>query len=53
MTGCASRIETNYLRVRALPIEETLREFVARHDRIYVIELNFEGQMAEILHGTA
>ena len=42
-------IETNYLRVRALPIEETLREFVARHDRIYVIELNFEGQMAEIL----
>ena len=42
-------IETDYLRVRALPIEETLTEFVARHDRIYVIELNFEGQMAEIL----
>ena len=42
-------IETNYLRMRALPIDETLREFVARHDRIYVVELNFEGQMAEIL----
>lgn len=42
-------IETNYLRLRALPIEETLREFVARHDRVYVVELNFEGQMAEVL----
>ncbi len=42
-------IETSYLRLRALPLENSLREFVAAHDRVYVVELNFEGQMAQIL----
>ncbi len=42
-------IETNYLRLRALPVGDALRQFVAQHERLYVVELNFEGQMAEIL----
>lgn len=42
-------IKTSYLRLRALPLENTLREFVAAHDRVYVVEINFDGQMAQIL----
>ncbi len=42
-------VETNYLRVRALPLEQTLRGFVARHDRVYVVELNYDGQMAQLV----
>lgn len=43
-------IETSYLRVRALPFENTTRDFIARHERIYVVENNTDGQMAKLLH---
>ena len=42
-------LDTSYLRVRALPLEETLREFVTAHDEIYVVELNFDGQMRQLI----
>lgn len=42
-------IETNYFRLRALPFNEELREFVAAHDRIYVVEQNRDGQMADLI----
>ncbi|HZB95803.1 MAG TPA: 2-oxoacid:acceptor oxidoreductase subunit alpha [Herpetosiphonaceae bacterium] len=42
-------VEANYLRLRALPLEQTLREFVARHDRVYVVELNYDGQMCQLV----
>src|ERR687885_282628 len=42
-------VETNYLRLRALPLEETLRAFVARHERVYVVELNYDGQMCQLV----
>ncbi|MFN8473272.1 MAG: 2-oxoacid:acceptor oxidoreductase subunit alpha [Anaerolineae bacterium] len=42
-------IETSYLRLRALPITDAVREFIAAHDRTYVVEMNHEGQMAMIL----
>jgi 2-oxoglutarate/2-oxoacid ferredoxin oxidoreductase subunit alpha len=42
-------IETNYLRIRGLPIAESVREFIHSHDRIYVPENNFDGQMSQIL----
>lgn len=45
----AEGLETSYLRLRALPLEGTLREFVARHERVYVVELNQEGQMAQLV----
>jgi len=38
-------LETSYLRIRALPLEETLTQFINAHKRLYVVELNIEGQM--------
>jgi 2-oxoglutarate ferredoxin oxidoreductase subunit alpha len=42
-------IDTSYLRLRALPFTEELRAFVARHDRVYVVEQNRDGQMADLI----
>jgi 2-oxoglutarate/2-oxoacid ferredoxin oxidoreductase subunit alpha len=42
-------IDTSYLRLRALPFTEDVREFVAAHERIYVVEQNRDGQMADLL----
>jgi 2-oxoglutarate ferredoxin oxidoreductase subunit alpha len=35
--------------VRALPFEETLREFVSKHKRFYVVELSQEAQLRSLL----
>lgn len=40
---------TSFMRLRALPVNESVKEFVAQHDRVYVIELNRDGQMHNIL----
>ncbi len=40
---------TSFIRLRALPVNESVKEFVAQHDRVYVIELNRDGQMHNIL----
>jgi 2-oxoglutarate ferredoxin oxidoreductase subunit alpha len=45
----ADGISTSFLRLRALPINHEVREFVQRHRRVYVIELNRDGQMHKIL----
>jgi 2-oxoglutarate ferredoxin oxidoreductase subunit alpha len=42
-------VETSYLRLRALPLNDDVRNFVARHDRVYVVEQNRDGQMGDIL----
>ncbi len=42
-------IETNYMRVRALPLAQEVYDFVKKHDRVYVVENNFDGQMWQIL----
>jgi 2-oxoglutarate ferredoxin oxidoreductase subunit alpha len=42
-------METDYLRLRALPLEDTTRDFITRHDRVYVVENNADGQMARII----
>jgi 2-oxoglutarate ferredoxin oxidoreductase subunit alpha len=41
--------KSDYLRLKALPLSDTTRDFVARHSRIYVIEANTDGQMAKLL----
>ena len=41
----AGGVETSYLRLRALPLEESLRDFIKQHKRLYVIEVNSQGQM--------
>lgn len=45
----ASQLPTSFLRLRALPINQQVRDFVAAHERVYVIELNRDGQMCSIL----
>jgi 2-oxoglutarate ferredoxin oxidoreductase subunit alpha len=45
----AQRLPTSFLRLRALPINHVVRDFVAAHQRVYVIELNRDGQMHAIL----
>lgn len=42
-------LETSYLRLRALPLTHDVREFVESHARVYVVEQNRDGQMADIL----
>ncbi|HEY9856127.1 MAG TPA: 2-oxoacid:acceptor oxidoreductase subunit alpha [Stenomitos sp.] len=45
----AQGIETNYLRIKALPLSAEVNEFAAKSKRIYVIDQNRDGQMADIL----
>ena len=42
-------IETSYLRLRALPLTNDVHEFIAAHDRVYIVEQNRDGQMADII----
>ncbi len=42
-------METSYCRVRALPVNGQVREFVDQHEIVYVVEQNRDGQMAAIL----
>ena len=42
-------VETSYLRLRALPMSEEVKKFVAGHDRVYVVEQNRDGQMADLI----
>jgi len=45
----ADGIETNYLRVRALPLLDTVKDFAFKHDVVYVIENNFDGQLHQLM----
>jgi 2-oxoglutarate/2-oxoacid ferredoxin oxidoreductase subunit alpha len=42
-------VETSYLRLKALPLEETVTAFINKHKRVYVVELNVQGQMRQLL----
>jgi len=42
-------IETDYLRIRAFPFTREIHDFVASHDRVYVIEQNRDAQMMSLL----
>ncbi len=42
-------IEADYLRVRALPLSPEVATFVKRHERVYVVEQNRDGQLYGIL----
>lgn len=44
-------LNTSYLRLRAYPFGAAVGEFVARHDRVYVVEQNRDGQMLALLRG--
>lgn len=42
-------VETDYLRLRAFPFTREVHDFVASHDRVYVIEQNRDSQMLSLL----
>ncbi|HLI95584.1 MAG TPA: 2-oxoacid:acceptor oxidoreductase subunit alpha [Candidatus Baltobacteraceae bacterium] len=42
-------LQTDYLRVRALPFAAEVAAFIERHERVYVIEQNRDGQLYALL----
>ncbi|GAC1656178.1 MAG: 2-oxoacid:acceptor oxidoreductase subunit alpha [Vulcanimicrobiaceae bacterium] len=42
-------IRTDYLRIRALPLAPEVSAFIERHERVYVVEQNRDGQLYGIL----
>jgi len=45
----AAGLPTSFLRLRALPINGEVEAFIERHERVYVVELNRDGQLHTIL----
>ena len=43
------QLDTDYLRLRAYPFSREVHEFVASHERVYVIEQNRDAQMLSLL----
>jgi 2-oxoglutarate/2-oxoacid ferredoxin oxidoreductase subunit alpha len=41
--------KTAFLRLRALPITEDVRDFIKKYEHIYFIEANRDGQLRQIL----
>ncbi|MHB8807269.1 MAG: 2-oxoacid:acceptor oxidoreductase subunit alpha [Anaerolineaceae bacterium] len=41
--------DVDYLRIRSIPFQNEIKNFIQNHERIYVIEANRDGQMAQIL----
>lgn len=42
-------LAASYLRIRALPFNDELEAFVAKHDRVYVVEQNRDAQMLQLI----
>jgi 2-oxoglutarate ferredoxin oxidoreductase subunit alpha len=42
-------IETDYIRLKAYPFTQELRDFIARHDRVYVVEQNRDAQLLSLM----
>jgi 2-oxoglutarate ferredoxin oxidoreductase subunit alpha len=40
---------TSYCRIRALPFSDEVRQFIERHERVYVVEQNRDAQVATLL----
>ncbi len=42
-------VRTSYLRLRAYPFPDAVKDFIDRHDRVYVVEQNRDAQMLSLL----
>jgi 2-oxoglutarate/2-oxoacid ferredoxin oxidoreductase subunit alpha len=42
-------VDADYLRIRAYPFANEIHDFVASHDRVYVVEQDRDGQLASLL----
>jgi 2-oxoglutarate/2-oxoacid ferredoxin oxidoreductase subunit alpha len=45
----ATGLDTSFMRLRAVPFNAQVRAFVEEHERLYVLELNRDGQMHQLL----
>ncbi|HUX44438.1 MAG TPA: 2-oxoacid:acceptor oxidoreductase subunit alpha [Terracidiphilus sp.] len=45
----AYEVETDYLRIRAYPFANEIHDFVASHERVYVVEQDRDAQLASLL----
>jgi 2-oxoglutarate ferredoxin oxidoreductase subunit alpha len=45
----AANKPVDYLRLRALPLSDEVVAFVSRHDRVYVVEQNRDGQVYDLV----
>jgi 2-oxoglutarate ferredoxin oxidoreductase subunit alpha len=45
----AEGVPVDYLRLRALPIGPEVIDFIENHERVYVVEMNRDGQLHQIL----
>ena len=45
-------LKTDFLRIRALPCTDEVLDFIKKHERVYIIEANRDGQMRQILSAT-
>lgn len=45
----AQGLTSSYLRIRAFPFSEGVKDFLSRYERIYVVEQNRDGQMRALL----
>ena len=46
-------VATSFMRLRGLPINDDVRDFIGRYERLYVVELNRDGQIHKILQTEA
>jgi len=42
-------LKSDYLRLRAMPFTREVSEFIASHERVYVVEMNRDGQLQQLL----
>jgi 2-oxoglutarate ferredoxin oxidoreductase subunit alpha len=42
-------LESDYLRLKAYPFTQELHDFIARHDRVYVVEQNRDAQLLALM----
>jgi 2-oxoglutarate/2-oxoacid ferredoxin oxidoreductase subunit alpha len=45
-------LRTDYCRVRSIPFPQDVLRFIARHERVYVVDQNRDGQMYDLLRLT-
>lgn len=44
-----SGIKTDFLRLRAIPFTDEVTEFIRDHEKVYVVEMNRDGQLHQLL----
>jgi 2-oxoglutarate ferredoxin oxidoreductase subunit alpha len=43
------KVKTDFMRLRAIPFADEVKEFIETHDQVYVLEMNRDGQMHQLL----